>query len=130
MQSRLFSTLLSVLLTKEAEGGRSAEVTEQDSTTVPKFAFRSFFPRGNLVGECLPQTLLMRPIRGRKEASAFEEKLQHAAPHPCGKNPHDRGRIRGVFRAAFPLRDQPGRVYPAGHPGAAYPPYYQSLPGQ
>ena len=40
--------------------GQSAAVLEQDSTTVPKFAFRSFCPCGNLVGECLPQTLLMR----------------------------------------------------------------------
>ena len=39
--------------------GQSAAVTEQDSTAVPKFAFRSFCPCGNLVGECLPQTLLM-----------------------------------------------------------------------
>ncbi|MCB6494614.1 hypothetical protein, partial [Coprococcus catus] len=31
---------------------------EQDSTAVPKFAFHSFCPCGNLVGECLPQTLL------------------------------------------------------------------------
>ena len=37
--------------------GQSAAVTEQDSTAVPKFAFRSFCPCGNLVGECLPQTL-------------------------------------------------------------------------
>ena len=40
--------------------GQSAAVTEQDSTTVPKFAYRSFCPGGNLVGECLPQTLLWR----------------------------------------------------------------------
>ena len=40
--------------------GQSAAVLEQDSTEVPKFAFRSFCPCGNLVGECLPQTLLMR----------------------------------------------------------------------
>jgi len=33
---------------------------EQDSTAVPNFAYRSFCPCGNLVGECLPQTLLMR----------------------------------------------------------------------
>ena len=38
--------------------GQSAAVLEQDSTVVPKFAFRSFCPCGNLVGECLPQTLL------------------------------------------------------------------------
>ena len=40
--------------------GQSAAVLEQDSTEVPKFAYRSFCPCGNLVGECLPQTLLMR----------------------------------------------------------------------
>jgi len=33
---------------------------EQDSTTVPKFAYRSFCPGGNLVEEYLPQTLLWR----------------------------------------------------------------------
>ena len=38
----------------------SGSFLEQDSTAVPKFAFRSFCPCGNLVGECLPQTLLMR----------------------------------------------------------------------
>ncbi|WP_331869891.1 hypothetical protein [Dialister invisus] len=35
----------------------SGSFLEQDSTEVPKFAFRSFCPCGNLVGECLPQTL-------------------------------------------------------------------------
>ena len=40
--------------------GQSAAVLEQDSTAVPNFAYRSFCPCGNLVGECLPQTLLMR----------------------------------------------------------------------
>jgi hypothetical protein len=38
----------------------SGSFLEQDSTEVPKFAYRSFCPCGNLVGECLPQTLLMR----------------------------------------------------------------------
>ena len=38
----------------------SGSFLEQDSTAVPKFAYRSFCPCGNLVGECLPQTLLMR----------------------------------------------------------------------
>ena len=37
---------------------QSGSFLEQDSTAVPKFAFRSFCPCGNLVGECLPQTLL------------------------------------------------------------------------
>ena len=39
---------------------QSGSFLEQDSTAVPKFAYRSFCPCGNLVGECLPQTLLMR----------------------------------------------------------------------
>ena len=39
---------------------RSVLFLEQDSTAVPNFAYRSFCPCGNLVGECLPQTLLMR----------------------------------------------------------------------
>ena len=38
----------------------SGSFLEQDSTAVPNFAYRSFCPCGNLVGECLPQTLLMR----------------------------------------------------------------------
>lgn len=37
---------------------QSGSFLEQDSTAVPKFAFRSFCPCGNLVGECLPPTLL------------------------------------------------------------------------
>ena len=39
---------------------QSGSFLEQDSTAVPKFAYRSFCPCGKLVGECLPQTLLMR----------------------------------------------------------------------
>jgi len=39
---------------------QSGSFLEQDSTAVPNFANRSFCPCGNLVGECLPQTLLMR----------------------------------------------------------------------
>ena len=42
--------------TRAAE--ESGSFLEQDSTEVPKFAFCSFCPCGNLVGECLPQTLL------------------------------------------------------------------------
>ena len=40
--------------------GKSAAYLEQVSTTVPKFAYRAFCPCGKLVGECLPQTLLLR----------------------------------------------------------------------
>ena len=39
------------------DAAESVTFLEQDSTAVPKFAFRSFCPCGNLVGECLPQTL-------------------------------------------------------------------------
>ena len=48
---------------------QSGSFLEQDSTAVPKFAFRSFCPCGNLVGECLPQTLLMRlaPLKNSVE---------------------------------------------------------------
>ena len=59
-------------------------------------------PLVNLVGECLPQTLLMRPV-GRERRSMLEEKIQHAPPQPCGQNPHDRGRIRRLYRAAETL---------------------------
>ena len=45
---------------RKTRQGQSAAVLEQDSTAVPNFAYRSFCPCGNLVGECLPQTLLMR----------------------------------------------------------------------
>ena len=48
------------LCTEKPGQGQSAAYLEQDSTAVPKFAYRSFCPCGNLVGECLPQTLLMR----------------------------------------------------------------------
>ena len=60
---------------------------EQDSTAVPKFAFHSFCPCGNLVGECLPQTLLMRltplipsqPCGSRKEV--FTMRKRYNTPH-------------------------------------------------
>ena len=46
----------------QKSGGQKREEVcshgEQDSTTVPKFASSLILPRGNLVGECLPQTLL------------------------------------------------------------------------
>ena len=47
-------------LAESTEAGERRSFSEQDSTAVPKFAYRSFCPCGNLVGECLPQTLLMR----------------------------------------------------------------------
>jgi len=67
--------------------GKSAAYLEQVSTTVPKFAYRSFCPCGKLVGECLPQTLLWRltPLipaalmRQRKEVTTMRKKYN--TPH-------------------------------------------------
>ena len=44
----------------------------------------------------------MRPV-GRERRSTLEEKIQHAPPQPCGQNPHDRGRICRLHRAAETL---------------------------
>ena len=70
-----------------ADAAGSVTFLEQDSTAVPKFAFRSFCPCGNLVGECLPQTLLMRltplippqPCGSRKEV--FTMRKRYNTPH-------------------------------------------------
>ena len=53
--------------------GQSAAVTEQVSTTVPNPQFCGFAPRGKLVGECLPQTLLWRltPQKYFRPAKSF-----------------------------------------------------------
>ena len=48
--------------------------------------FCSFAPRGKLVGECLPQTLLMRPY-GRERRSHHAKEIQHAPPQPRCENP-------------------------------------------
>ena len=63
--------------------GQSAAVLEQDSTAVPKFAFRSFCPCGNLVGECLPQTLLIRLAPLKNPSKYFFEFFKNSsALHP------------------------------------------------
>ena len=61
----LAKTLFHVVLgvkgkTTKATAEEVGSFVEQDSTAVPNFAVCSFCPCGNLVGECLPQTLLMR----------------------------------------------------------------------
>ena len=61
----------------------SGSFLEQDSTAVPKFAFRSFCPCGNLVGECLPQTLLMRLAPLKNPAKYFFGFFKNSsASHP------------------------------------------------
>ena len=74
--------------------GQSAAVLEQDSTAVPKFAYRSFCPCGNLVGECLPQTLLcglrrLSPPRscGKKGGHDHAKEIQHAPLQLRCENP-------------------------------------------
>ena len=64
------------MLAESTEAGERRSFSEQDSTAVPKFAYRSFCPCGNLVGECLPQTLLMRltPLENVvRRHTSFEE---------------------------------------------------------
>ena len=139
---------------------QSGSFLEQDSTEVPKFAFRSFCPCGNLVGECLPQTLLMRlaplknpskyffgffqkqfrftpcfsPISERtprtERRSADHEKIQHTAPQPGSQDTHDRGRIRRVCGKAFCLPHEPSRVYPASHNRGSHTPHHNRFPRQ
>ena len=61
----------------------SGSFSEQDSTEVPKFAFRSFCPCGNLVGECLPQTLLIRLAPLKKPSKYFFGFFKNSsASHP------------------------------------------------
>ena len=80
---RAGSPALFALYTEKPGQGQSAAVTEQDSTAVPKFAFRSFCPCGNLVGECLPQTLLIRLAPLKNPSKYFFEFFKNSsALHP------------------------------------------------
>ena len=139
---------------------QSGSYLEQDSTAVPNFAYRSFCPCGNLVGECLPQTLLWRlkplekfpqilfglfqkqfrytprfsPISERTprtERRFYHAKtIQHAAPQPGSQDTHDRGRIRRVCGKAFCLQHEPSRVYPASHNRGSHTPHHNRFPHQ
>ena len=126
----------------QKSGGRKWEKVcshgEQDSTAVPNFAVRSFCPCGNLVGECLPQTLLMRLLplipaavmRQTKGGYNHAETIQHAPPQPGNQNPADRGRIRRLCRPAFPLWYEPVWIYPASHYTGNHTPHCYRVPGQ
>ena len=116
---------------------QSGSFLEQDSTAVPKFAFRSFCPCGNLVGECLPQTLpcglrrLSRRSHAAVERRFYHAKtIQHTAPQPGSQNTHDRGRIRRVCPTAFCLQHEPSRVYPASHNRGSHTPHHNRFPRQ
>ena len=110
---------------------------EQDSTAVPNFAYRSFCPCGNLVGECLPQTLpcglrrLSRRSHAAVERRFYHAKtIQHTAPQPGSQNTHDRGRIRRVCGKALCLQHEPSRVYPASHNRGSHTPRHNRFPRQ
>ena len=76
---------------------KAATFLEQDSTEVPKFAFRSFCPCGNLVGECLPQTLLMRltPL---------------IPPQPCGSRKEVFGNVKKCAVGKHPKSEKHGNT--------------------
>ena len=121
--------------TRAAE--ESGSFLEQDSTAVPKFAYRSFCPCGNLVGECLPQTLpcglrrLSRRSHAAVERRFYHAKtIQHTAPQPGSQDTHDRGRICRVCGKAFCLQHEPIRVYPASHNRGSHTPHHNRFPRQ
>ena len=72
--------------------------------------FCGFAPRGKLVGECLPQTLLcglrrLSPPRscGKKGGHDHAKEIQHTPPQPRCENPAVRRRIRRLHSAACAL---------------------------
>ena len=102
--------LAALKVLREAHAREAATFLEQDSTTVPNLANRSFCPMGILLG-LPPQTRLLRlapleKIYPRKEVHSHE-KIQHAPPPPGNQDTLDRGRIRRVFRACHPLQNEP-----------------------
>ena len=76
---------------------RSESESESESKILPQYQnslIRSFCPCGNLVGECLPQTLLcglrrLSPPRscGKKGGHDHAKKIQHTPPQPRCENP-------------------------------------------
>ena len=91
---RAESPALSVLCTEKPDSG-SLRLTK--SKFLPRCQypqFCGFAPRGKLVGECLPQTLLcglrrLSPPRscGKKGGHDHAKKIQHTPPQPRCENP-------------------------------------------
>ena len=153
------SPLAALKVLTEAHTEETATFLEQDSTTVPNFANRSFCPMGILLG-LPPQARLLRlaplekflknffgffkkhfrlcpcfsPIGERanhkEKGVEAHEKIQHAPPPPGNQDTLDRGRIRRVFRACHPLQNEPSRVYPASPNLIKHTPGYHCFPGQ
>ncbi|MFR7462012.1 MAG: hypothetical protein ACLUW8_14760 [Subdoligranulum sp.] len=59
---------------------QSGSFLEQDSTEVPKFAFRSFCPCGNLVGECLPPNPAYAACAAEKPRKIFFSDFSKTVP--------------------------------------------------
>ena len=137
----------------------SGSFSEQDSTTVPKSAYLRFCPFGkscwgvpspnpamrlaplenplNSFSDFSKQfrfTPCFSPISERtprtERSDTHSQEIQHAPPQPCSQDPHDRGRIRRLHRAAGALRHQPSRVYPASHNTGYHSPRCYHFPGQ
>ena len=73
---------------KKVADGSERKFAVTESKFLPRCQnpqFCSFAPRGKLVGECLPQTLLMRPY-GRERRSHHAKEIQHAPPQPRCEN--------------------------------------------
>ena len=91
---RAASPVLSVLCTEKPDRG-SLRLTK--SKFLPRCQnpqFCGFAPRGKLVGECLPQTLLcglrrLSPPRscGKKGGHDHAKEIQHTPPQPRCENP-------------------------------------------
>ena len=83
------------LLVKRTGAGERRSFSEQDSTTVPKFAYPLILPlRESCWGvpspnpALRPAPLIPPPSCGnRKEVNDHAKEIQHAPPQPCGKNP-------------------------------------------
>ena len=140
--------------TRAAE--ESGSFLEQDSTAVPKFAFRSFCPCGILLGSAFPKPclcglrrlkipqnififqkqfpshpvflLLVRGHHAQKGGFTTMKTIQHAAPQPGSQDTHDRGRICRVCGKAFCLQHEPSRVYPASHNRGSHTPHHNRFP--
>ena len=135
----------------------SGSFSEQDSTTVPKSAYLRFYPCGKSCWGVPSPNPAMRLVPLEKPSKYFSDfsksyrkqpckkalkkmvsersdthsqEIQHAPPQPCSQDPHDRGRIRRLHRAAGALRHQPSRVYPASHYTGDHSPHCHRFPGQ
>ena len=91
---RAGSPALSVLCAKEPDRGSLRQLQSKFLPRCQNPQFCGFAPRGKLVGECLPQTLLcglrrLSPPRscGKKGGHDHAKEIQHTPPQPRCENP-------------------------------------------